>query len=893
MSDANVAPAVRIFLPTTPTKPNDYNSKITANQFENFKTQVAQVQRELRGELAYSVFSDTPEFLDTLFNISSRVIDNIYTRACSAKPPRYSRRGKYWTNIPITTEQEDLLYEPFVDIANFITDCCHGPKLPIRWISDPNRSPIPLDSKSANMRPDIVATVNFPDTTSSPSLRSRKRKQVDNPRPPWNRIHVPMEVKKSSADGPALLQLLQYQRQVFHESVDRRFVFGLALAQKNLYVYIADRSGVLGAEVFDIHQEPKKLIRVIAGICMLPPSSLGWDTSLLALERRDIFASPELLRSEAKLSYEFIYAESPSPRYWTIKMPKPQTDDPCKMHSNMSETFVLWKSISLVRGEIIRGRATRIWKAWHEKDMHLPEEDREVYIVKDTWRDDRRDLEGALYAQIGHCEGVAEMYSYCVVTVDEEQDTTETLIRRQLRTQGKPRVIDAKQAVAQKETEVPRSSPDEERYGVTQYTMFLDYLPEELPPGVTLEDVLPRGRTHSRLVMKTYGWPVKYAKSVLETVEVFRDAIIGHRNSVQKGVLHRDISLGNILITGKSERGHRGVLIDYDNAIPEEHVTLADDPATGTHPFMSPEILGGRRIIPRPGTRGHDSSQEPEVPKHSFIHDLESFFWCLVWLCMSRDGPERRRTELFRGDNQPKNKALRRFFANLFEGLDDLLVATKVNIFRCQPDFSEMVLNNVTDYYRPLVPLLSDFYQILLDAYTDERQKLDMDIYNKVIAAFESIEEQLNDQPIDVTEEYCRLREKEEERRRQDCYGHWDHYSPKVGESAQDPASSSPDVPSSPIPARKRARLEAPSEHSDRDDQPSNRGSSTSRGRRRARGRASTPGQGRASNRDQTSSTGNRRQSATGGRSSHSGQPSRGTQPSSRGGSRSGKRGRR
>ncbi|KAI0915210.1 hypothetical protein AcV7_010424 [Taiwanofungus camphoratus] len=283
---------------------------------------------------------------------------------------------------------------------------------------------------------------------------------------------------------------------------------------------------------------------------------------------------------------------------------------------------------------------------------------------------------------------------------------------------------------------------------------------------------------------------------------------------------------------------------------------------------MSPEILGGEPTL---------YFQGPEVPKHCFLHDLESFFWCLVWLCMSKDGA-RRRIELIPGDNQPKNKALRVLFAKFFEGPDELSVVTKLGIFQYQPSFTSRVLNNVTDYYRPLVPLLSSFYQILLDAYTDERQKLDIGIYNKVIAAFESTEERLNDQPVDATDEYCRLREKEDERRRQDRYGHWDHHSPKVGESAQDPASSSQDVlASSPIPARKRARLEAPpdhDQHSDRDDQPSNRGSSTGRGRRRPCGRASTRGQGRASNRDQTS---NRHQPATGGQSSHSGQPSRGT----------------
>jgi hypothetical protein len=56
-------------------------------------------------------------------------------------------------------------------------------------------------------------------------------------------------------------------------------------------------------------------------------------------------------------------------------------------------------------------------------------------------------------------------------------------------------------------------------------------------------------------------------------------SFIGHRNSYEKGVLHHDISLGNIIITGKFERGHRGVLIDYDNAIFwKNHQAVTDDP---------------------------------------------------------------------------------------------------------------------------------------------------------------------------------------------------------------------------------------------------------------------------------------------------------------------------
>lgn len=35
-----------------------------------------------------------------------------------------------------------------------------------------------------------------------------------------------------------------------------------------------------------------------------------------------------------------------------------------------------------------------------------------------------------------------------------------------------------------------------------------------------------------------------------------------------KGVLHWDFGIGSMLITGRPDHGDRGVLIDYDSAIP-------------------------------------------------------------------------------------------------------------------------------------------------------------------------------------------------------------------------------------------------------------------------------------------------------------------------------------
>jgi hypothetical protein len=137
--------------------------------------------------------------------------------------------------------------------------------------------------------------------------------------------------------------------------------------------------------------------------------------------------------------------------------------------------------------------------------------------VKDTWWDDRRTLEGELYAKIGLCEGVAQMHSYGVVQIGGEKDTTSSLIRRDLLHKGSPRAIDAVQNLEQDYT---LNSPGNDSYPVTHY--IVDYLPTILD-----ENARPRGRTHSRLVMKMYGWPIKFAKSLLELFGAMRDAILG------------------------------------------------------------------------------------------------------------------------------------------------------------------------------------------------------------------------------------------------------------------------------------------------------------------------------------------------------------------------------
>ncbi|THH17651.1 hypothetical protein EUX98_g9086, partial [Antrodiella citrinella] len=78
-------------------------------------------------------------------------------------------------------------------------------------------------------------------------------------------------------------------------------------------------------------------------------------------------------------------------------------------------------------------------------------------------------------------------------------------------------------------------------------------------------------------LIESYGWPIHFFASLEELVRTMRDAIQGHRNLYfGRGVLHRDISEGNILISPGSidklrpgpnvDHTTYGCLIDLDHA---------------------------------------------------------------------------------------------------------------------------------------------------------------------------------------------------------------------------------------------------------------------------------------------------------------------------------------
>lgn len=167
-------------------------------------------------------------------------------------------------------------------------------------------------------------------------------------------------------------------------------------------------------------------------------------------------------------------------------------------------------------------------------------------------------------------------------------------------------------------------------------------------------------------------------------------SIAHHDIHVERQVLHRDLSHNNVMWTRDEANNVIGVLNDWDlaayphtDANPPE-VSTKD--RTGTLPFMARDLL------------------RKDPAKHLYSHDLESFFYILMWCCINyRLGgllphtnvdkvlEQWRKTAANDGDFSPLRVIKMALFIN-WAGWDALMNSVK-------PDF------------RPLVETLNDLYE--------------------------------------------------------------------------------------------------------------------------------------------------------------------------------------
>ncbi|KAJ5318440.1 hypothetical protein N7476_004860 [Penicillium atrosanguineum] len=276
------------------------------------------------------------------------------------------------------------------------------------------------------------------------------------------------------------------------------------------------------------------------------------------------------------------------------------------------------------RAPCIAGRATTCWKAHREAKPGIP------LVVKDSWQYTERDEEGELLQEATD-RGVvnfARYYHHATVRIRDQIDDVQGNVRGGLdiTTASNYRPERSALSTGTGTIEDPRKSRSSGRSGLKRSSSQTGAL---LPPNKRSCSVSPTeasfnpppNRVHRRIVLRDYGKPIYKASTRTALLAALEGCIAGHQSLQRTGILHRDISVNNLLINeDKDNPSWPSFLIDLGLAIKEQRVGVSGaNGKTGTRAFMAIGSLMGE--------------------KHSFMHDLESFFWVIFWICIHYDGP--------------------------------------------------------------------------------------------------------------------------------------------------------------------------------------------------------------------------------------------------------------
>ncbi|OTB04962.1 hypothetical protein M426DRAFT_11051 [Hypoxylon sp. CI-4A] len=397
-------------------------------------------------------------------------------------------------------------------------------------------------------------------------------------------VFVVGEQKKSydtSRFKADILQLTRYVRGIFADQPTRRLVHAFSFCASKMELWVFDRSGAYSSGLFDIHDEPDKFARALVGYATMDDELMGLDTFV---ERRD------------------------GHRYVTL-------DD-----ASGNETRVrLDKMMARQKAIVCRGTT-----CYETQDSH---------VAKFSWASDKRKLEVEQLnlAQAMGVEGVARVVAYRrITTITEMREGL--LFSTPHRFQGEDVHFDdpplaivsinmlSKRKLSSDHTPSDVSGSKKRRSNSQKLELATD-LNDSLSIGKAKPSIYLSGedlwenRIYSCLVVSPAGRVISEFRTIRELLESERDAIKAHRSLYVKGnILHRDISSNNIIIT-KPEMagGFKGMLIDLDLAKVRDSGPSGARHQTGTMQFMAVEVL--------------------RKTDHTYRHDLESFFYVLLWMC--------------------------------------------------------------------------------------------------------------------------------------------------------------------------------------------------------------------------------------------------------------------
>ncbi|KAF5392059.1 hypothetical protein D9757_003295 [Collybiopsis confluens] len=127
----------------------------------------------------------------------------------------------------------------------------------------------------------------------------------------------------------------------------------------------------------------------------------------------------------------------------------------------------------------------------------------------------------------------------------------------------------------------------------------------------------------ARIIVMEQLHSLEELDDVKDFAQVYFDILQIHRWLVEKPrILHRDLSMSNVMFRRNADRQVLGVLNDFDLSTSVRTKGASSDSRTGTKPFMASDLLD------REWERGH-----------MYRHDLESLFYIMLIQCCLYSSP--------------------------------------------------------------------------------------------------------------------------------------------------------------------------------------------------------------------------------------------------------------
>ncbi|KAI0726951.1 hypothetical protein C8Q72DRAFT_751951, partial [Fomitopsis betulina] len=520
-------------------------------------------------------------------------------------------------------------------------------------------------------KPDVIASI--------PALRRVA------PLYRWRHVAVVFELKTTRAHDPmktdapdhwdTLTQLAKSARSIML-SQGRLYCFVVGIYGGNARIFRFDHAGAISSPAFDYVKRPEILHKFLWRLfhpAVKGCTIVGQDPTVSLGTAKDRALVKKLAR---KCDPEW----APTPESRKAVRRFVMRDD------GGNETTYLAYKLLYVNPRIF-SRAGQIWEAF-KLDAKESSTREERYIIKDAWRQLGRLDEAGFYEMLRDKETDEAVFGVANYVCGRDYGGETNTERRAAEEEERQAASNDNNAekhrriISHSGKAVPALSKKEEKRRVQDIraghrTVSAGHNRDtNLPPERALKQVYLHERSHVRMVLKTVGTPLADFNDTKELATAFLDAIEGHRQAYEKGVIHRDISEGNVMICRDPFSPFKGFIHDFDFSFswlrflakrgmlgdlatwvkycvehgheptaPGESDPLNDSKErTGTPLFMAVEILRGKVT-------------------HEARHDLESFFWLFLYVVLHHT----------RHSRSLNPRAIRLIFGGPDDGFDDCL----------------------------------------------------------------------------------------------------------------------------------------------------------------------------------------------------------------------------